>query len=72
MVILANDRDGTYTLKAWHEEAGVEIAVPVTVRANADNPASVRLDVSGFAPPAHKNKYGKDYPPHPATEDERY
>ena len=38
---------GTHTLKAWHEEAGTEVAVPMTVRANADNPASVRLDVSG-------------------------
>jgi plastocyanin len=63
---------GNYMLKAWHEEAAVETAVPVTVRPGGDNPATLRLDVSAYAPPAHKNKYGKDYPPQPATEDERY
>jgi plastocyanin len=63
---------GTHTLKAWHEEAGVETAMPVTVRPHADNPASLRLDVSGYTPPTHKNKYGKVYPPQPATDDERY
>jgi len=63
---------GNWTLKAWNEEAGGEVSVSVPVRAKQDSPAAVRLDVSGFRPEPHKNKYGRDYPPQPPTDDERY
>ncbi len=39
----------------------------------ATRPRSIRIDVSGFQPEPHKNKYGKAYkPPPPDSEDERY
>ena len=63
---------GTWTLKAWHEEAGGEISLTVPVRAKQESPAAVRLDISGFKSEPHKNKYGRDYPPQPPTDDERY
>jgi hypothetical protein len=45
----------------------------VTVGASGDAPVSLRLDLSGFNPAPHKNKYGKDYPPKAGeAEDERY
>ncbi|HTY42522.1 MAG TPA: carboxypeptidase regulatory-like domain-containing protein [Thermoanaerobaculia bacterium] len=63
---------GSYVLKAWHEESG-ETSQPVVVRGAGDPPAAVSLDVTGFKPEAHKNKYGKDYPPNAAaSSDERY
>jgi plastocyanin len=62
---------GAWTLRVWHEEGG-ETSIPVTVRAGADATAAVRLDTSGYKPQAHKNKYGKDYPPQAASDDERY
>jgi len=62
---------GSWTLKAWHEEAG-EVSEPVTVHARGETAAPVRLDASAFKPQPHKNKYGKDYPPQAATDDERY
>ena len=62
---------GSWTLKAWHEEAG-EVSDPVTVHARGETAAPVRLDASAFKPQPHKNKYGKDYPPQAATDDERY
>jgi plastocyanin len=63
---------GPHTLKAWHEEAGAEISVPVTVRPQTDSATPIRIDVSGYKPQAHKNKYGKDYPAVSTSEDERY
>ena len=62
---------GSYRLKAWHEEAG-DSETPVTVRTAADPPVAIRLDVSGFRPAPHRNKYGKDYPPQAGLDDERY
>jgi hypothetical protein len=62
---------GSWTLKAWHEEAS-EVSEPVTVHARGETVAPIRLDVTGFKPQPHKNKYGKDYPPQAATDDERY
>ncbi len=62
---------GSYTLKVWHEEAG-ETATPVALRSGENEDTPIRLDVSGFHPQPHKNKYGKEYPPQPASEDERY
>ncbi len=65
--------DGVRVLKAWNEQAAGETSVPVAVRSDGTAPVSVRIDVSGFTPEAHKNKYGKDYkPPPPDSEDERY
>jgi len=64
--------DGARTLKAWNEQASAEVSVPIAVKAG-EPPSTVRIDVSGFRPEAHKNKYGKDYkPPPPDSEDERY
>jgi plastocyanin len=62
---------GTLRVKAWHEEGG-ETQVPVTVGPGSDAPLTVRLDVTGFKPVPHKNKYGKEYPPGAGTDDERY
>ncbi len=63
---------GNYVLKAWHEEGG-EVSQPVTVRTAGEPPLELRLDVTGFEPEPHKNKYGKDYPPDAASaSDERY
>ncbi|MBC8646689.1 MAG: carboxypeptidase regulatory-like domain-containing protein [Thermoanaerobaculia bacterium] len=68
---LPNVPQGTYTLRAWHEEGG-ESQTTVTVRPGQESPIALRLDVSGFRPAPHKNKYGKDYPPQAGLDDERY
>jgi len=63
---------GPYVVRAWNEE-GSEVSVPVTVRAGAEAPLAIRIDVSGFQAEPHKNKYGKDYAPNAgASTDERY
>jgi plastocyanin len=63
---------GSYVLHAWHEE-GSEVKLPVTVGASGDASVSIPIDVTGFKPEPHKNKYGKDYkPPSSDAEDERY
>ena len=63
---------GNYVLKAWNEQSG-ETSQPVAVRSATDAPLSLSLDVTGFKPEPHKNKYGKDYPPNAGAEtDERY
>jgi len=71
---LPNVPAGTHTLKVWHEEAASELSIPLTVKGTGDTPAGadIRLDISSFKPEPHKNKYGKDYKPPPADEDERY
>lgn len=61
---------GSYKLKAWHEEGG-ETELPAVVRAGADAALTITLDASQYRPQAHKNKYGKDYPP-PPPDNERY
>jgi plastocyanin len=63
---------GAHTLRVWHEEAGTEKDIPLTVRAGANIAEPISLDVSGYKSEPHKNKYGKEYPPQPASEDERY
>jgi plastocyanin len=61
---------GAHVLHAWHEEGG-EIRLPLS--AGAADPLTIRIDVSGFRPEPHKNKYGKDYPPNAGeSDDERY
>jgi plastocyanin len=62
---------GSLVVKAWHEESG-ETQTPLTVGGGSDAPLTIRLDVTGFKPVPHKNKYGKDYPPGAGTDDERY
>jgi plastocyanin len=79
---VATGRDGTFrfenvpagahTLKVWHEEAGAEKEVPLTVRPGANTADPISLDVSSYKVEPHKNKYGKEYPPQSAAEDERY
>jgi plastocyanin len=61
---------GPRVVKVWHEEDG-QVSEPVDVKPDAA-PLRIRLDVSGFKPPPHKNKYGKDYKPQAETDDERY
>ena len=62
---------GDYALKAWHEEGG-ETRLRLTVRAEADTPVTVTIDVSRYGVVPHKNKYGKDYPPQTGSDDDRY
>jgi plastocyanin len=72
---LANVPAGARVLKVWHEEANAEITIPITVKAQgaqARVDAPIRIDISGYKPEPHKNKYGKDYKPPPSDEDERY
>jgi plastocyanin len=70
---LANVPAGSRVLKVWHEEAPAEMSIPITVKAGGtDTAAPIRIDVSAYKPEPHKNKYGKDYKPPPADEDERY
>ncbi|MEO8433090.1 MAG: carboxypeptidase regulatory-like domain-containing protein [Acidobacteriota bacterium] len=62
---------GSWTVHAWHEEGG-EAQAPVSVRNRSDSPVAMRLDATPYRPGAHKNKYGKDYPPQTGADDERY
>lgn len=57
---------GKYTLKAWHERGG-EGSVEITVAAQGETNAELRLDASAFKRTPHKNKFGKDY-----SGDEKY
>ena len=67
-----NVPSGPHVVKAWNEE-GSEVSVPVAVKAGADDPLAICIDVSGFKAEPHKNKYGKDYAPNDgASTDERY
>jgi plastocyanin len=64
--------EGRHVVKAWYEQ-GPEASETVHVGSAADPPLALRIDVSGFAPAPHKNKYGKDYPPNAGeADDERY
>ncbi len=72
---LPNVPAGARTLKVWHEEAAAELSIPITVPASGGAATSgepIRIDISAFKPEPHKNKYGKEYKPPPADEDERY
>jgi plastocyanin len=63
-----NVPDGERTVKAWCDEGG-ETSAQVQVSPRKTAVASLSLDVSGFKPQAHKNKYGQEYPPPPQDED---
>jgi len=62
---------GPARLRVWHEEAAEPAEVALSVRPRFETSAAPRLDVSGYKPQPHKNKYGKDYAP-PGPDDERY
>jgi plastocyanin len=62
---------GPARLRLWHEEAAETAEVALSVRPQLETSASPRLDISGYKPQPHKNKYGKDYPPS-GPDDERY
>jgi plastocyanin len=52
---------GPLTLRVWSEKGGEkELAVDLTAGAA---PLDIVLDASGYRPTAHKNKFGRDYPP---------
>ena len=63
---------GTWTLKAWHEEAATTASETIRVPQRPEAPVAIRLDVSGYKAEPHKNKYGRDYPPQAPSDDERY
>lgn len=52
---------GDYVLHAWHERAGSEVSVPVTVTTAGAQVPDVMLDARGFRPQGHLNKFGKPY-----------
>ena len=52
---------GRYTLKAWHERAGQEASMAVTVPASGEVGAKLVLDASRYKRLPHKKKDGKDY-----------
>jgi plastocyanin len=60
--------EGARTVRAWCEQGG-ETSVPALVRAGRTTRVALSIDVSGYRPQTHKNKYGKDYPPPPPDED---
>jgi plastocyanin len=62
---------GNWQIRVWNEEAG-ETRIPASVRGRTETPVAIRLDATEFRLQAHKNKYGKDYPPQAGTDDERY
>jgi plastocyanin len=53
---------GHYRLRAWHDRGG-EQARELDVAADARTQADVQLDARGWRAVAHKNKYGREYPP---------
>jgi plastocyanin len=53
---------GAYTLHVWHERGG-QHSREITVGADATPDVQVQLDARTFTLVAHKNKFGKDYPP---------
>ena len=63
-------RPGTYRLSVWHERVG-DLKTDVTVKPGVVTTVDVPLDASRWRPEAHKNKYGKDYPP-PDDDQTRY
>ena len=52
---------GPGTVRVWSEKGGEkELAVDLAAGAA---PLEIVLDASGYRPTAHKNKFGRDYPP---------
>lgn len=71
---IAHVQPGRYMLHVWSEHALPEAmqseSREVTISQNAPSLGEIRIQASGIASPAHKNKYGRDYdrqdPPEPA------
>lgn len=59
---------GRYILHAWHERA-LERTREIVVASEAVRGLDEQLDVRGWRPVPHKNKFGREYPP---TERDRY
>jgi plastocyanin len=53
---------GRYRLHAWHQRGGEQVR-ELDVDAALHTQADVQLDARGWRQVAHKNKYGRDYPP---------
>ena len=53
---------GRYTLHVWHERSP-QVSQVVTVGRTGVPDLAIELDARGFRWVAHRNKYGKDYPP---------
>lgn len=64
---LRNIPAGRHRAETWQESGGQK-EIEIDVKPGHTTALDVRLDASEFRPLAHKNKYGKDYPP--ATEDD--
>ncbi len=61
---------GRRVLHAWNERTGTQ-EFTVDVQRGQMLPFRAELDASRYQPVAHKNKYGKDYPP-VTRDDDRY
>lgn len=68
--VLAGVPAGKTTVRAWDEKGG-EFTAVVDVPETGTVPLAVTLDGSLWREIAHKNKYGKDYPP-PDDDGNRY
>jgi plastocyanin len=68
--VLAHVPAGRTTVRAWDEKGG-EFTAVVDVPETGTIPLAVSFDGSGWRETAHKNKYGKDYPP-PDDDGNRY
>lgn len=55
-------RPGRQTMKVWHPMSG-EIDVAIDLQPGAARQWDVELDATRFRRAAHKNKFGKEYPP---------
>jgi plastocyanin len=55
-------KPGRQNMKVWHPMTG-EIDVAIDLQPGAARQWDVELDATRFRRVAHKNKYGKDYPP---------
>jgi plastocyanin len=60
--------EGRRIVRAWCE-AGGETSADVLVGPGSAVHSTLTLDVTGYKPKPHKNKYGKEYPPPPPDED---
>lgn len=69
-VLLEAVPPGRHLLRVWHAKAE-ELGRSVEVASGQESASEVVLDVSGWRPQGHKNKYGKDYPP-PNDDTSRY
>jgi plastocyanin len=65
---IADVPPGRYTLYVWHERAP-EQRREIVVAGEPVTGVEDQLDVRGWQPASHKNKFGKEYPP---TERDRY